>query len=497
MNLPLKNPVKQLNKQIEKANMIQLNIQRIVLLLLVCQFSVMANATGPKPATINCTLHGFKKGANPNWLPGGVILYKIKNGTAIKVDLQRPDEGGNFSYTVDVKEGIYFLAKPSKGEAFKHILYLKAGEQKKIDFYKDYDSCLVDQPNAETRSLQAWNTAFNKFVDAAKRKPAESYRLYDELAEFASSFLKSGKTTNTYFNTWLADKIYTDLKYFRAANFFRFGRLNGTYDSSAAVESFYKPLYDKKIINDARLLRSEHGMELLNYTFGYWKLKEGFTKEQVVTNLFSPENAAEISNNLVKVGFLLYKMPGIREYEDFVKHVQPNQHLFTTAEQKALYQKKYEELYLFAKGTPGYDFKLKDVNDKTYTLSSFKGKVVVLDIWAMWCGACLNEMPYFEKVEAAFKERDDVVFIGLSHDGLARKDVWKNFVAKKGWTNVELLANYNESVGKYYKIEGIPRFMIFDKEGKIVTVDAPRPSDPAFKKLIEQTLKTEERVTNL
>jgi thioredoxin-related protein len=59
-----------------------------------------------------------------------------------------------------------------------------------------------------------------------------------------------------------------------------------------------------------------------------------------------------------------------------------------------------------------------------------------------------------------------------------------------------LLANYNESVGKYYKIEGIPRFMIFDKEGKIVTVDAPRPSNPEFRKLIEQTLKNEERVTN-
>ena len=56
--------------------------------------------------------------------------------------------------------------------------------------------------------------------------------------------------------------------------------------------------------------------------------------------------------------------------------------------------------------------------------------------------------------------------------------------------------HYNESIGDYYKITGIPRFMIFDKEGKIVTVDAPRPSNPEFKKIIEQTLKIEERVTN-
>ena len=80
------------------------------------------------------------------------------------------------------------------------------------------------------------------------------------------------------------------------------------------------------------------------------------------------------------------------------------------------------------------------------------------------------------------------MFLGISHDGVSRKAVWKAFVSKKGWKNIELITHYNESVGKYYKIEGIPRFMIFDKEGRIVTVDAPRPSNPEFKKLIEETL---------
>jgi hypothetical protein len=196
-------------------------------------------------------------------------------------------------------------------------------------------------------------------------------------------------------------------------------------DSAAAVQSFYQPLNDKKIINDARLLRSEHGMELLNFTFAYWKLKEGSSIDQLVANLFSPENAAEISNSTVKVAFLLYKMPAIREYEDFVKYVQPYKHLFTTTEQKSLYQKRYEELYLFATGTPGYNFELKDVNDKTYTLSSFKGKVVVIDMWAMWCAPCLAEKPVMEKIAESYHDRNDIVFVGVSTDGLNRKEVWK------------------------------------------------------------------------
>ena len=164
--------------------------------------------------------------------------------------------------------------------------------------------------------------------------------------------------------------------------------------------------------------------------------------------------------------------------------------MFVASAQKKAYQEKEDELTVYAKGATAYNFSLKDTKDHNVSLSDFKGKVVVLDIWAMWCGACLKEMPFFQKVEEHFKDRDDIVFIGLSHDGKGKKETWKGFVAKKGWKNVQLLSEYDESVGKYYKIEGIPRYMIFDKVGKIVTVDAPRPSDPELKSLIEQTLES-------
>ena len=76
-------------------------------------------------------------------------------------------------------------------------------------------------------------------------------------------------------------------------------------------------------------------MELLDYTFGYWKVNKGSNQSQVVDNYFSPENSSKISNSSVKVAFLLHKMPGIKKYEDFVKYVQPYENLFATEEQKA------------------------------------------------------------------------------------------------------------------------------------------------------------------
>src|SRR5438045_9585183 len=101
-----------------------------------------------------------------------------------------------------------------------------------------------------------------------------------------------------------------------------------------------------------------------------------------------------------------------------------------------------------------------------------------------------------DKIAESYHDMNDIVVVGVSTDSLNRKEVWKNFLQKKGFTSIELLSNHTESIQKYYRIEGIPRFLVFDREGRIVTVEAPMPSDPAFKKLLEQTLKTEERVTN-
>ena len=90
-------------------------MKKLLAFLLLFKLSIIEASADPIKATINCTIHGFKKQANPNWLPAGLILYQIKNGVAVKADMKRPDAEGNFSYTVDVKEGIYFFSKPSKG----------------------------------------------------------------------------------------------------------------------------------------------------------------------------------------------------------------------------------------------------------------------------------------------------------------------------------------------------------------------------------------------
>ena len=135
------------------------------------------------------------------------------------------------------------------------------------------------------------------------------------------------------------------------------------------------------------------------------------------------------------------------------------------------------------------DFEYEDRNGKKYALSDFKGKVVLVDVWASWCGPCLRQIPYMKKLEEEFKGKD-VVFLGVSVDEVKNKDKWLESLDTKKPTGIQLWAKgWDSHIAKAYKIRSIPRFLLFDKEGNIISVDAPRPSDPKLKTLIEKYLK--------
>jgi peroxiredoxin len=454
----------------------------------LCFSSMLAFAGEPIATTVTCKVY--------NNTGSAVFLYKVENGEAVSMGFRRPGEMDTcvFSFPME-KEGMYFICKGgAKLPVYNYAIYLKPGDNKSVDIYTsmlplDFDSCNVQQPNKETIILQTWADLYNDVIMLGRiRAKRDEYIIaYNKLVKQATELKGKMVSTNRYFKKILALKMDADLQYARAAAFFHFGeRMNAGVDSTASRSEFYQPMAKQQFCN-AGLLQSEHGLTLLKYNLGYQLFQKYGTQEQMLATSFV-EKMKLICNDTVRAAFALDRMQQITNYEQFKTDIQPFKKLFTTTAFKQAYQKKEDELTVYAKGAPAYNFSLKDTKDQTVSLSDFKGKVVVLDIWAMWCAPCLTEKPFFQKVEEAFKDRDDIVFIGVSHDGQAKKESWKNFVAKKGWTNIELLANYNESIGKYYKIEGIPRLMIFDKEGRIVTVDAPRPSSPEFKKLIDQTL---------
>lgn len=131
------------------------------------------------------------------------------------------------------------------------------------------------------------------------------------------------------------------------------------------------------------------------------------------------------------------------------------------------------------------DFSFVDLEGKQVSLADFKDKIIYLDLWASWCGPCINtfktKTPFFEK---KLNDREDIVLMYISIDD--KEESWKNYLSKNPMKGVHLYAGngFDAEIMKYFKVWGIPRYLIIGKDNKLVSPNAPRPGDEAYEALI-------------
>jgi peroxiredoxin len=122
-----------------------------------------------------------------------------------------------------------------------------------------------------------------------------------------------------------------------------------------------------------------------------------------------------------------------------------------------------------AVGTAAIDFTQPDTTGTPVSLSSFRGKYVLVDFWASWCGPCRAENPNVVDNFNKFREKNFTV-LGVSLDRPGGKDNWISAIHRDNltWTHVSDLQFWNNAAAQLYRVQSIPFNMLIDPEGKII-----------------------------
>ena len=140
-------------------------------------------------------------------------------------------------------------------------------------------------------------------------------------------------------------------------------------------------------------------------------------------------------------------------------------------------------------GEPGTNFSYPNRWGVFHSLDDMKGSYVYVDIWATWCGPCRAEAPYWKELYNKYSKYN-IEFVSISVDTDSTK--WAKYIVDYGLTTgpdyagIQLWADGWSQITKDYAINGIPRFMLFDTSGNVISVDAPRPSSKKIHQIFDK-----------
>ncbi|MGB3467690.1 MAG: TlpA disulfide reductase family protein [Cyclobacteriaceae bacterium] len=198
-----------------------------------------------------------------------------------------------------------------------------------------------------------------------------------------------------------------------------------------------------------------------------------FQKELNKSNL-APEIRDKLGLENSTYGFTYTKDPE-EYYQEYMS--------FATIE---AYRKEFQQRYHRSKtekGSPSPDFRFQGSDEKWYSLKDFKRKYVYIDLWASWCAPCITQMPHLKKLKDKYAEK--IHFVSIAWND--RKESWKKMIDKENLSGYQLYAPEKEAdFFTFYNVSGIPRFILLDKEGKIIESIAKQPSEKSLDKQLDQ-----------
>lgn len=371
------------------------------------------------------------------------IFLSPGNDIEINIDANKFDELIEFSGPLSNEN--YFLKKKSLHNKTNREKFTDLFSKNEKDFLKNIKKIINDRINL-IEDFEDKNGKLNKEFKSYELQDLD-YRYKYYVINYKSAFSYYTKKEPIISDSFL--NITNDIDYLNNDLF-----KNSTYYKSIVLSHFFESnnISKGKYDNFNKLIES----------------KSDAIKEQVAL-----QGKYYISSEIVD----------IKKFVDILTSLSNNQE--TINELLEIYQNtitimpgnKSPEFVNYENHSGGYN-----------SLSDYIGKYVYIDVWATWCGPCIREIPFFEEVQKEFQNKN-IEFISISIDDRNRPlynyDKWMEYVKDEKLSGIHLFADnaWNSEFIKSYNINSIPRYLLIDNKGFIISADASRPSD---KSLINQ-----------
>lgn len=401
-----------------------------------------------------------------NWIPIDTILVQNKT----------------FNDTLRVPKGYYYL---SYNETDAH-LYIKPNFNISVNLNNsDFSNSLNYKGNgAIENNYLAKKDRLTQSIPMTKR----AYSFYAKLNE--SEFLKQNDSINNlYFDLFnqsaeLDDDFklieYQAIKIDNALKLAQFEGQKRLIDKNPEFkisENYPNPFKDIDLNNP-----------LLLSTYRYKKLVHSFINEKsmgLIKNNDSLDFFIVYQNELSK-SKLNPEIKDLLGYENaefgftYTSNKEEYRNSYLSFAKTQDYIDKFNKLYnatLSEKGKQSANFVLESIDGKEYELTDFKDKYVYIDLWATWCSPCIAQIPHLKKLEEKYNEK--IYFISIAWND--NKTKWMNMIREKDLNGIQLFASdKNAEFFKFYEVNGLPRFILLDKQGKIIESNAKQPSEPSL-----------------
>ena len=378
---------------------------------------------------------------------------------------------GTFDDTLVIKEGNFTFYDTKESTA----MYLAPGYRLDISLDgKEFDETLKysgigEKPNNFNASYFLFNE--KNAIDSETYKKMENQEYFDYQLKMHASLMKllnESEIENEKFLESQADK-------------FRFQMLNNLINklgedyfagkTKAIITQYLDTETNKIDFKDSVMFASNNDYKYFLSSYFVAGLTSGDLKTLELYNEELLEMQKKSIVTTLKRGISFYNMDKLDlYYQTYVK---------LAANDKGInrIKEKYDRIKNLKKGSPSPSFNYPDSSGKNISLESLKGKLVYVDVWATWCGPCKAQIPFLKQLEEKYRE-EDIAFVSLSIDQLKNISKWKDMIEDKELEGIQIIADkaWRSKFVTDYVIEGIPRFILIDKDGNLMDPMAPRPA---------------------